>query len=387
MKKGLFFLLGILILLGISSKKSNPIKEQKEETRGIYISYIEISNHLKEKKEEESKEKIKEMIENVNNLSLNTIILQVRPSCDAIYPSSIFPISKYLTEEETYPYDVLEYFIEESHKKKIKLYAWINPYRVSTTNEKIKENSPVYSYQNTDILYEKEGIYLNPAREETTALILEGVKEVLNYKVDGILFDDYFYPSDEIDKKEYEDEKKENENLSLSEFHLSIVNEMIEKVHNLCKKKKIPFGVSPEGNIENNYEKNYADVKKWLSSNNYVDFMMPQLYYGFENGVKPFIPTSKEWSDLGKEEIPLYPVLAFYKVGKIDSYAKEGKEEWLANDNIIGKEIIHLRSLKNYQGFILYRYDSIFTESQFTNTSQKELKNLKKILKSPFYLL
>ena len=147
MKKGLFFLLGILLLLGISSKNNKKLESPKEEVRGIYISYIEISNNLKDKKEEESKKKIKEMIENVNNLSLNTIILQVRPSCDAIYPSSIFPISKYLTEEETYPYDVLEYFIEESHKKKIKLYAWINPYRVSTTNEKIKENLFLSKYR------------------------------------------------------------------------------------------------------------------------------------------------------------------------------------------------------------------------------------------------
>ena len=195
--------------------------------------------------------------------------------------------------------------------------------------------------------------------------------------------DDYFYPSDEIDEIEYNNYiNNNNPFMEKEEFHLQVINQMIKKVHDACKKKNILFGVSPEGNIENNYEKNYADVKTWLSSKEYVDFIMPQLYYGFKNETKPFIETANEWNSLIQEDIPLYPVLAFYKVGNIDIYAKSGKEEWIENDNIITKEIIHSRNLSHYKGFILYRYDNLFTEEKYTKNSKTEIKNLKKIINS-----
>ena len=358
-------------------------KEEKleEELRGIYISYIEISKYLKDKGEAESKKNIDEIIQNIKEFKLNTIILQVRPSCDAMYDSKIFPLSKYLSDDKEYPYDVLEYFLEKSHENNIKLIAWINPYRVSTTEmiEDISKESPVYPYKGTDILYQKEGIYLNPAREETKKLILDGIEEVLNYEVDGILFDDYFYPDSEIDNIEYQEYLKEEE-ISREEFHLKMVNDLLKEVHKLCEKAKVSFGVSPEGNIENNYEKNFADIKRWLEEKGYVDFIMPQLYYGFENTTKPFVRTSNEWDSFIKNDIPLYPVLALYKVGKIDTYAKDGKEEWINNNNIIKKELIHIRNLKNYEGFVLYRYDNLFGEEEFTKISKEEIENIKKII-------
>lgn len=375
MKKIIVFFLLIVLLLSYLPNK--PI----EEVRGVYFSYIEISKYLKDKEESSSKKQIDEILDNLKNNSLNTIILQVRPSCDAIYQSSIFPYSKYLTDTNTYPYDVLSYFLEESHKRNIKLYAWINPYRVSTTGciSDLEKNSPVYKYIGTDILWEENGVYLNPARDETKNLIEEGVKEILNYPVDGILFDDYFYPSEDIDEIEWK-ERLKKEDITKEEFHLEMVNEMIKSIHELCKKKNVLFGVSPEGNIENNYEKNYADVKRWLKEENYIDFIMPQLYYGFENEKKPFYETSNEWSNLIENKVDLYPVLAFYKVGKKDFFAASGEEEWINNSNIIQREIIHSRSLKHYKGFILYRYDYLFLEEEFTDTSKDEIKNVKKII-------
>ena len=199
MKKILFLFIVILSIVIISSK-TDKIKEDqdKQELRGIYISYIEISKYLKDKNEQESKLNIKKMIDNTESMNCNTIILQVRPSNDAIYYSKIFPISKYLSDDNTYPFDVLKYFIEESKKKKIKIIAWINPYIVSTT-EDLSEENPAYQYINTDNIYINNGIYYNPSKEETTNIIISGVEEVLNYDISGILFDDYFYPNDEID--------------------------------------------------------------------------------------------------------------------------------------------------------------------------------------------
>ncbi len=380
MKRILLLLFLIIVLILLVNKKE--IKENNiSELRGIYISYIEISKYLNDKDEISSKKEIDKMIDNIKIINCNTIILQVRPSTDSIYNSKIFPVSKYLSSKESYPFDVLKYFIEKSHEQNLKVIAWINPYRISTTSNinEIKENSPAFKYIDSDVVYIGNGIFFNPAKEEVKQLIIDGVKEVLNYKVDKILFDDYFYPSNDIDILEYE---KVKEKKTIEEFHLENVNDLIKRVHTECKKKNIPFGISPDGNIENNYNKNYADVKQWLSSSEYVDFIMPQLYYGFNNTTKPFIKTINEWNELIKnKDIDLYIALAFYKVGTIDTYAKDGKDEWINNNNIIMKEIIYSRNITHYKGFSLYRYDNIFDESNFTNTSYSELKSVKRILK------
>lgn len=378
MRKILFFLLIIILLIVLFQPQE---KENPTELRGVYISYIEISNYLKDKDIRASKDNIDIIIDNIKSMNLNTIVIQVRPSQDAIYYSEIFPISKYLSSNNSYPYDVLDYIVKKSHQNNIKVYAWINPYRVNTTEniKEIKENSPAYKYINTDTLYINNGIYFNPSKKEVNDLILKGIDEVLEYNVDGVLFDDYFYPSNDIDIKDYNESKT---NISLEEYHLNIINELVEQAHKRCKEKSIPFGIAPEGNIENNYQKNYADVKLWLREEKYVDFIAPQIYYGFNNSNKPFINTLEEWSSIRlNNNIDFYVSLALYKVGKIDEYASLGKEEWLLNNNIIMKEIIYSRSIKGYKGFILYRYDNLFNKDNYTNTSKSEIKNLKKVLK------
>lgn len=373
MKKNLLILLLLFcILIGCE-------KQEEKEMKGIYISYIELSGHLRDKEENDSKKEIDLMIQNVKELGANTIILHVRPSMDAIYPSKIFPMSSYVSPNN---YDILSYFIEKSHEKKIKLIAWVNPYRILTqgTREDISIENPLYEKRNTRMVVEANGVFLNPAIQESTDIILEGIDEILEYPVDGILMDDYFYPGKDVDEEEYQEYLKTHDYLSLQDYHLSVINNMIRLVHQHCEDKGVLFGVSPEGNIDNNYQQNGADVKRWMQEEGYVDFIMPQLYYGFQNGSKPFVETLREWQALNERKIPLIPVLAFYKVGKIDSYAREGKDEWLLQDNIIQKEIIHLKNQAHYQGFVLYRYDNIWNEEEYTSTSKQEINHLKSVI-------
>lgn len=353
--------------------------------RAIFISYIELQAYVKNPDQQKSQQNIDKMLENIKKMKFNTVILQVRMASDAIYPSRIFPYSNYVskTEGEEY-YDVLKYFLEQSHKKGLKLYAWINPYRVRTTEAKetISSKNPAFQYLETDTIYIKNGIYYNPSKKEVTDLIVSGVEEVLKYKVDGILFDDYFYPSTEIDEANYQKYLETNAYISGEEYRLNVINEMLEKVHTICKKKNIPFGISPDGNIENNYQKNYADVKRWMSSDKYIDFIIPQIYYGFYNSTKSYLKVANEWHDLLKNKnIKFYVALAFYKVGLEDKYAKDGYYEWLMNDDIIMREVLLSRNLEKYSGFALFRYDSLFNTNIYTSTSIKEIENLKKILK------
>ena len=374
----------ILSIVLISNIKLDRTSIKKEETRAIFVSYIELNKYIKGNDYEISKRNIRKIIKNIKRLKCNTIILQVRSASDAIYKSNIYPMSLNIvnTEYDDY-YDVLDYFIKESHKSNVKVIAWINPYRIRTTCDKttITEKNPAYKYLDTDIVYINNGIYYNPSKQETEDLIVKGVEEVLNYDVDGILFDDYFYPDNNIDKKDYEEYIKNNEFIEEKDYRLNIVNKMIKRVYKTCKNKNIKFGISPDGNIDNNYNKNYADVKSWLKSNEYIDFIMPQIYYGFYNSTRDYIKVTKEWENLiENKDIELYIALAFYKVGMEDKYAKSGFNEWIDNDNIIMREILLSRNLKNYKVFSLFRYENIFNEEIYTKTSIKEIENLKKIL-------
>ena len=374
----------ILSIVLISNIKLDRTSMKKEETRAIFVSYIELNKYIKGNDYEISKRNIRKIIKNIKRLKCNTIILQVRSASDAIYKSNIYPMSLNIvnTEYDDY-YDVLDYFIKESHKSNVKVIAWINPYRIRTTCDKttITEKNPAYKYLDTDIVYINNGIYYNPSKQETEDLIVKGVEELLNYDVDGILFDDYFYPDNNIDKKDYKEYIKNNEFIEEKNYRLNIVNKMIKRVYKTCKNKNIKFGISPDGNIDNNYNKNYADVKSWLKSNEYIDFIMPQIYYGFYNSTRDYIKVTKEWENLiENKDIELYIALAFYKVGMEDKYAKSGFNEWIDNDNIIMREILLSRNLKNYKGFSLFRYENIFNEEIYTKTSIKEIENLKKIL-------
>ncbi len=384
MKKILVIIILSIVLISNIKLDRTSIKKEEEETRAIFVSYIELNKYIKGNDYEISKRNIRKIIKNIKKLKCNTIILQVRSASDAIYKSNIYPLSLNIvnTEYNDY-YDVLDYFIKESHKSNVKVIAWINPYRIRTTCDKttITEKNPAYKYLDTDIVYINNGIYYNPSKQETEDLIVKGVEEVLNYDVDGILFDDYFYPDNNIDKKDYEEYIKNNEFIEEKDYRLNIVNKMIKRVYKTCKNKNIKFGISPDGNIDNNYNKNYADVKSWLKSNEYIDFIMPQIYYGFYNSTRDYIKVTKEWENLiENKDIELYIALAFYKVGMEDKYAKSGFNEWIDNDNIIMREILLSRNLKNYKGFSLFRYENIFNEEIYTKTSIKEIENLKKIL-------
>ncbi len=371
--------------------KENKKKEivEEPEKRALFFSYIECSHYLQDKTSEEAKQNILSILNTMKENQFNMLLLQVRSFSDAIYPSSIFPSSKTVVDKEgdPLPFDFLSYFIEQAHQRKIEVHAWINPYRIrnAVDMENISPQNPARKALEEGYAKEIEGkgLFYNPAREETKQLILKGIKEILeNYDVDGIHFDDYFYPDLEIDSIEYEQARKEQPTVTHDAFRLSQVSSLIKQVYNLVKEKNssLLFGISPEGNIENNYTSNFVDTKRFGKEEGFIDYLMPQIYFGFLNERKPFLEVVKEWDHLIQlDSISLLPALAFYKVGKEDQYALSGKNEWLENGNIIQKEVIASRAMSHYEGFSLFRYDSLFGEEQ-TTLVNLEKENLKEAL-------
>lgn len=388
MKKILLIVITVLTVFLIvnsmtkETKEETPVVKEEQEVRGVFISYIDYSN-LKNKTKEEKEKIITEMINNVYYYGLNSIILQVRPFSDAIYPSEIYQSSKVVSEKEGDPLelDILQYFIEESKKKNIEIYVWINPYRIRSENDisDISKESYYYKWLDTNNIERSEnGIYLNPASQEVLDYITSGLKELCeNYDIKGIIYDDYFYPSDTIDLENYEETDK---SITLKQYRINNINNLLEESYKTIKSvnEDIKFGISPAGNIENNLDKEYLDIE-YILKQEYLDLIIPQLYFGFNNSTKPYIKTLEDWSNLNVNNKDLYVALALYKSGKVDTFAGDGENEWLEETNIIKKQILISRNEKNYKGFFIFRYEHLF-ETFKNNNLTKEIENIKKLL-------
>lgn len=394
MKKILIIILvlfiGMYMFYYMNKKEDNNIINNFEEDRYVFISYIDYS-YLKGKDENILKEEINKMVLNIKENNFNGIILQVRAFSDAIYYSKIFSPSLHIVnnENDKLKLDMLDYFIKLSHENNIKLIAWINPYRIRSNNDisSISGNNIVNKYLNTSSVEIKNGIYFNPAKDEVLDLIIKGVLEIVkNYDVDGILYDDYFYPSKTCDLNDYKLYKINGGLKSLEDFRRDNINKLIRKTYEKIKEVKsdVLFGISPSGNMNNNYNAEYLDIN-YLIENKIVDFIMPQIYYGFDNTNLPFVNTVNSWSNLVKDtNIKFYVALALYKSGLEDKYAKTGINEWINNNDIISKQIIVSRNTYNYEGFSIFRYDYLFNSKKDNKQLLDEVFYVKKLLKNKF---
>lgn len=294
---------------------------------------------------------------------MNTIVFQVRPASDALYRSEIFPVSRYLAASEggAMALDALGYLIESAHAKGIKVHAWINPFRVRSASEGdavLSKNNP--AKVNSALTFTVEGaVYYNPALQAVQNLIIDGVREILvNYDVDGILFDDYFYPEHitSEDAKEYAAYQKAGGRLSLADFRRGNINTLIERVYRTVKNEKpqVLFGVSPRGvwrNAEDDpsgsdtrggaaYDAVFCDALAWVKGG-YLDYLSPQIYWSFDHKSAPFATLADWWNQaLRGSGVELCVSLASYSLPK---------EE-------IARQKEYLAALSQYGGFALYRY-------------------------------
>ncbi len=384
--------MGFLVLDATISDAKRKTESGEEiivtEIKAVYISYLEYLETFNSSITI-NKTNIDKMIDHLKSDGFNTIILHVSPFSDSIYPSSIMPYSYTLTgrEGKNPGFDYLDYYIQKAHAKKINVYAWINPYRVSLSNDSslISEENPAYKLLNTSsVMVDKKGIYYNPASEIVKNLIINQITEIIkNYDIDGIHFDDYFYIQDGIDQQEYLNFIHNGGNLSKEEFRFYHTNDLIKRVYTKIKdlNPQVTFSIAPDGNINNNYLYHSADVKTWLKNDGYVDIIMPQLYYGFLHEYLNYNDALNNWLTLRTNpNIKVVPVLAFYKSGEVDKEAGSGKNEWLNNTNLIQGQlnVIHDKAL---DGYALFRYNFLYSEQYQNTNSIKELENIKTLNK------
>ncbi|WP_415946679.1 glycoside hydrolase family 10 protein [Ruminococcus bromii] len=366
-------------IAALSSKATTDTPESDEEMRGVWVSYMELSMENESSKTQKAfEDKFTEIAQKCRESGFNTLIVQVRPFCDALYKSSYFPWSHILTGTQGVnpQYDALQIMCDICKENNLKIHAWINPYRVSSneTPSKLSDNNPYI--KNPEIAIKTDnGIFLDPSNETAQQLISDGVKEIAeNYDVDGIQFDDYFYPTEDesFDKKQYEAyiEKYGKENsMSLDNWRMQNVNTLICKVYRTIKSvdSSVEFGISPQGNIGNN-DGLYADVKSWCTCKGFADYICPQIYFSLENPALTFEDCLDSWTSLDFDEnVKLYVGLGGYKAGN----GEYDEETWLLSDSILADEYDILRNNKSVRGFMLYSYSCLEDD-----TAKKEINNL-----------
>lgn len=335
--------------------------------RAVWLSYSDLSK-LSYTSKKTFRQDFLEVIENVKAYQGNTLIVQVRAFGDALYESSLYPLSTIITHQSTLTFDPLTEMCELAHQQGLSIEAWINPYRVSLNQESYQqfiELSPHRSWLNDPQLtigYATYQYIFNPASQKVRDYIVDGVEEVVkNYDVDGIHFDDYFYVSGTHGKTS-QGERMDNVNMLVQDVYQSI--KAIDQ--------DVIFGISPQGNYENCLADG-ADVETWLKEEGYVDYVMPQLYwsdqYGADGNTKMFTQRCQQFAKLEKrQDVMLYAGLALYRAGE-DIEQDQG---WQDTSDNISKQIQKLYD-HGYKGYSLFRYDSFLKEA-----GQKELENMLK---------
>ena len=319
------------------------------------------------------KEEAIQIIENAKKGNLNTIILQVRPQSDALYESKIEPWSYFLTGESGVPpspyYDPLSFWIEECHKRGIKLHAWLNPYRAShPTNKSINETSSINRY--SDIALELKNGYwwYDPSLEQVKKLSLDVVRDIVSrYNVDGIHFDDYFYPYPSYnDNEEFPDHISwENSKKSIlindrKNWRRKSVNTFIKSVYKEIKKMKpeVLFGISPFGiwrpgnpksatTTFDQYDMLFADARKWIRRG-WADYFSPQLYWTIANEKYSFAVMLDWWESNNKKNRYLWPGI------RLSNYKGEEQIMEVSNQIMIMRSIV-----KKNPGIVFWSYNDL----------------------------
>ena len=322
-----------------------------------WISYLEYSDIMLNKSEKEFTDYIIKMLENAKSDDINTIYFHSRAFGDSYYKSELFPQGTFLNQN----YDPLKIIITEAHKLDISVHAWVNPLRCQTAEEFVTISDDFTTkkwfneFQGTYICNVDGRMWLNPAYDEVTDFISDGILEIIrNYDVDGIHIDDYFYPSadENFDKSAFSDSGQDN----LNQWRIDNINRLLSEIYSEIKNydDDILFGISPQGNIDIDYNSQFADVKTWCSNSGYCDYIVPQIYFGFKNDTCPFEQTFQQWYDMTKNsDISLVIGLAVYKEGKEDKWAGSGKNEWIEDSDVIQKQKDFIAEYEN-TGYSLY---------------------------------
>ncbi|MDR1526332.1 MAG: family 10 glycosylhydrolase [Dysgonamonadaceae bacterium] len=336
------------LLLFLLSCATLQAQSPKREMRATWIATVARIDWPKQNGATAQKNEMVKMLDSIQSLNLNAVFFQVRSRCDALYNSAYEPWSSDLGGARgTNPgWDPLAFVVEECHKRGLECHAWLNPYRYNNSGNKWTNanNSPL-NYENTHpewLLWYSNNVVCDPALPEVRVRIKSVVGDILSkYDVDGIIFDDYFYPYGGTTTQDAASVAKyKPAGMDVHDWRRDNVNRMIADVYDTIQAVRpwVTFGVSPFGiwtindsvaakegiplpsgiTGGNMYQEIYCDPVAWLKQGT-VDYISPQLYWKI-TGSQDYSKLCPWWANLSNQfGVQFYSSMAIYRYAENNS--------------------------------------------------------------------
>ncbi|MBW7474580.1 family 10 glycosylhydrolase [Paenibacillus oenotherae] len=289
-----------------------------------------------------------DLLDELQEMGINTVFVQVRPSGDALYPSDIVPWSKVLTGKQgaAPDYDPLGFMVEETHRRGMAFHAWFNPFRANTDSDLSKLAPNHVAVAQPDwVLKSGNGLLINPGIPDARQHIIDTIMEVVNgYDIDGVHLDDYFYPSsgalnDDATYRTY----NANHQITKEDWRRDNINTFVrmlgESIHSA--KPKLKFGISPFGVWRNKakdvtgsdtsagvtaYDSMSADVRTWIRQD-WIDYVVPQIYWSLSFNAARYDKLVDWWAgEVAGTNVDLYIGHSPYKLGTGESGWQSAQE-------------------------------------------------------------
>lgn len=395
MKKLTLLFLLILLVLALSACQKVPQKEQNaQEMRGIWVATT-LNLDFPSKPGLSRKELCVEtdaLLNQAQEMGINAIFLQVRPGADSLYPSTLFPWSKVISGKQGVApdegLDVLEYWVSGAHARGMKLHAWINPFRITMNQtDVLVETHPANIHPEWTVRHSDGKLYWNPGVADARQYIIDGVMEIVNrYAVDGIHFDDYFYPDESFPDDETFAQSGERD---LLEWRRDNVNALIRDTDSAIKRydETIEFGVSPFGIWRNDtssvlgshtrgqesYTAHAADSLRWVKEG-WIDYIAPQIYWHIGHEVADYQTLAEWWAkQVSGTDVKLYIGHSGYR-----SVDAEPGSIWYGGGEL-SRQIDLNRQISEVSGSIHFRIKSYvkmpelvsILKEKYTNTEEE----------------
>ncbi|MBQ5633306.1 MAG: family 10 glycosylhydrolase [Clostridia bacterium] len=375
-----------------------------EDMKCMWLSQFDLSSIYCENGKQRDAESFRALmatvLDNVKANGMNTVILQLRPNADSMYPSEVYPPSAYVVGAygNKFSYDAIEIVLELAKERELSIHAWINPLRAMTDSQirSVPRSYAIRKWLEDDDLCGKyivkvgENWYLNPAYAEVRELILDGAREIMeNYNFDGLHIDDYFYPTtdESFDNRAYYQYIREDGKLALADWRRENLNKLISEMYSLVKSAEngALYGISPAGNWNNVYNSHCADMYTWCAEEGYIDYICPQVYFGMEHGSFDFVKTCNEWqSYIKNDKVKLVIGMSLGKAQSgTDNYAGDGKYEWRDNKDVLKRCLEYTKELERCVGVAYFCYQYFYhpISAEPNASTQEERDNFIPLLK------
>ena len=345
--------------------------------RAVWVSYLEWEQ-VDFSSAEAFTQAIGTMLDNIQSIGATVVLAQVRPFGDALYPSDYFPFSHLCTgtQGQDPGFDPLALLVDAAHARDLQLEACQSRTGIQAGCRAGAVQQAGAAAPGLGQVHRYRRVSTPPARTCGSTLPT-GWELCARYAVDGIHFDDYFYPTTDpaFDAADY---AASGSTRTQDDWRRENVNALMELCHAAARRYGVRFGAAPAGDPEQNYTLQYSDAARWLRQGT-VDYLMPQLYWGQEyikNGdaSHSFAQLAAAWAALPRAAgVKLYAGLGAYRVGAGDG--SDAGSEWFSGHALADQ--LALLARLGVQGAGLYRYGSLFANSDAPALAESEAEAIK----------